>query len=157
MTTITISKDDTFETWRSKTNQISALASTSLQQDVNGNYVSIGNGAIGYGTGSGGTVTQTTNKSTAVTLHKTNGQIQLTGSSIAAGAVVSFLLNSNKISITDVVCVTVTSGMSSGGSYNISVDATANGSCIISIRNLTAGALSEPLLLNFAVLKVVTA
>lgn len=122
-----------------------------------GDVLVTGPGGLGYGTGSGGTVTQTTDKSTTVTLNKTNGQIQLTGSSISAGSVVSFQLNNNKISSTDTVYISVSSGMSSGGSYNISVDSTANGSCIISIRNLTGGTLSEPLILNFAVLKVVTA
>lgn len=157
MTTITISKDDTFETWRSKTNQISALASTSLQQDVNGNYVSIGNGAIGYGTGSGGTVTQTTNKSAPVSLNKVNGQIITAGTVINTGTFASFTFNNNKIAATDNVIVTVASGMTTAGSYNISVDSTSTGLCVISIRNMTGGNLSETLTLNFSVVKVVTA
>lgn len=45
-----------------------------------------GTGGIGYQTGSGGTVTQATSKSTAVTLNKLSGRITLNAEALAAGA-----------------------------------------------------------------------
>ena len=50
---------------------------------------------IGYGLGAGGTVTQATSKSTAVTLNKPCGQITMNAASLAPGAAVQFnVLNS---------------------------------------------------------------
>ena len=112
-------------------------------------------GGLGYGNGSGGSITQATSKNTGVTLDKTNGAITLFASgSIAASGVAFFTLTNNKIAATDVLIVSITSG-ATAGAYAVTVDAVAAGSCRISIRNLTAGALAESLVLNFAVIKAV--
>jgi len=120
---------------------------------ANGDTLNIGGGGLGYGTGSGGAVTQATSKSTAVTLNKVSGAITLNAESLAANSVATFTFTNSTIAATDVVQVAVKSGMATGGSYHVSVDAVNTGSCNISIRNLSAGALAEALVLNFVVIK----
>jgi len=113
-------------------------------------------GALGYGTGTGGTVTQATSKSTGVTLNKSCGTITLNAASLAAGAAVAFTLTNSVIAAEDVVLVTIKSGATAAG-YDVQVEATAAGSCSISIRNRSAGPLAEAVVLNFAVIKSVAA
>ena len=67
-----------------------------LRIDTSGNVL-VTSGAFGYGPGSGGTVTQPTSKSTAVTLNKPSGQITMHGASLAAGAAVEFSLNNTSL------------------------------------------------------------
>ena len=50
---------------------------------------------IGYGTGAGGTVTQATSKTTAVTLNKPSGRIIMNNAALAAGGRVDFLVNNS--------------------------------------------------------------
>ena len=112
--------------------------------------------AIGYATGAGGAVTQLTSKATGVTLNKASGQITLTNASLAAASSVSFTLTNSVIAATDVVAVTIASG-ATADAYIVTVTATAAGSCRIQVRNNSAGALGEALVLNFAILKAVAA
>lgn len=107
---------------------------------------------FGYTTGSGGTVTQATNKSTGVTLNKVTGQITMNGAALAAAAEVAFTLTNSAIAATDVVVVGIASGGTSA-SYATSITAIAAGSCEITIGNWSAGSLSEALVLNFVVIK----
>lgn len=112
--------------------------------------------AVGYSTGTGGTVTQATNKSTGVTLNKRCGQITLNNDSLAAAAEVSFTLTNSTIAATDVVMVCIGSG-ATAGAYNVQCDAVAAGSCRISVGNMSSGSLSEAIVLNFVVIKSVNA
>ncbi|MDB5692330.1 MAG: hypothetical protein JWO81_1393 [Alphaproteobacteria bacterium] len=121
-----------------------------------GNQLISGTGAQGYATGSGGAVTQATNKATGVTLNKTNGQITMNAAALAANTSVAFTLTNSLIAATDVVNVSIASGATSLA-YLIVVQATAAGSCSIAIRNVSAGSLSEAVVINFAVLKAVNA
>ena len=109
---------------------------------------------IGYGTGAGGTVTQATSKSTGVTLNTVSGQITMNGAALAAAAEVSFTLTNSTIAATDVVMVSIASG-ATAGAYSIQCDATAAGSCRISVGNRSTGSLSEAIVLNFVVIKAV--
>lgn len=54
-------------------------------------------GALGYGAGAGGSVTQTTSKSTPVYLNKPSGTITMHNASLAAGAAVEFSLNNTML------------------------------------------------------------
>jgi hypothetical protein len=112
--------------------------------------------AVGYSTGTGGTVTQATNKSTGVTLSKRCGQITMNAEALAAAAEVSFTLTNSTIAATDVVMVSIASG-ATAGAYSVQCDATAAGSCRISVGNRNAGSLSEAIVLNFVVIKAVAA
>lgn len=111
-------------------------------------------GAIGYvtGTGLGGAVTQSTNKSTAVTLNKITGKITMSNDALANNTTASFTLTNSKIAIDDVVVVNIRSGATIGA-YNVDVSEVAAGSCKISVRNVSGGSLSEAIVLNFALIK----
>ena len=108
--------------------------------------------AVGYSTGTGGTVTQATSKSTGVTLSKRCGQITMNGAALAAAAEVSFTLTNSAIAATDVVMVSIASG-ATAGAYSVQCDAVAAGSCRISVGNRSTGSLSEAIVLNFVVIK----
>ena len=111
---------------------------------------------IGYGTGAGGTVTQATSKSTGATLNTVSGQITMNGAALAAAAEVSFTLTNSTVAATDVVMVSIASG-ATAGAYSVQCDATAAGSCRISVGNRSTGSLSEAIVLNFVVIKGVAA
>lgn len=112
-------------------------------------------GAFGYGTGAGGTVTQATSKATGVTLNKPTGQITMNNAALNADTTVSFTLTNSQISATDLVLVQHVSG-GTLGSYTCTATAAA-GSATVYVRNVTAGNLSEAIVLQFAVVKAVTA
>lgn len=109
-----------------------------------------GNG-IGYGAGTGGAVTQTTSKSTGVTLNTPCGQITINNAALAAGASVSFNLSNNTILAGDLVVL----NPQVNSNYRFEAVAVINGQVTIRITNVTAGSLSEAILVNFAVLKAV--
>jgi len=108
---------------------------------------------IGYTAEASGTVTQLTDKSTAVTLNKSAGQITLNGASLANITNVSFTLNNSTISAKDVIILSVSSG-ATAGAYNCWISSKTTGSCVITIRNLSGGSLAEAFVLNFAVIHV---
>jgi len=109
---------------------------------------------LGYTTGSGGTVTQASNKTTAVTLNKINGEIVMNAAALADDATAAFTLTNSTIAATDVVIVNVAS-VGTAGAYQVTVGAVAAGSCSISVLNVSGGSLSEAIKLNFAVIKAV--
>lgn len=117
---------------------------------------SSGTAGVGYATGAGGTVTQSTNKSTGVTLDKTTGTITMNNAALNAGVSVAFTLTNSTIADTDVVVINIKSG-ATANSYTVSVDAVSAGSCSISLRNYTGGNLSEAVVLSFCVIKGVAA
>lgn len=106
---------------------------------------------FGYAAGAGGTVTQATNKSTGVTLNNPCGQITMNAASLAAGTAVSFTLTNDRIDATDLLIVNHSSG-GTAGAYMFGCRPGA-GSCVITVRNITAGALAEAVVIGFAVLK----
>ena len=110
---------------------------------------------LGYGSGSGGTVTQTTSKGTGVTLNKPSGTITMNAASLAANGVVSFFLTNSTISSTDVVIVNVIGAASGLQNYQVWAS-TGSGGAYILLRNISAGALAEAVTLNFAVIKGAT-
>lgn len=111
---------------------------------------------IGYDTGAGGTVGQSTSKTTGVTMNKICGSITTFNSALSAGAEAAFTFTNSTIAATDVVIVNIKSGGTSGA-YLASVTAVSAGSCEITLSNLTAGSLSESVVLNFVVIKGVAA
>ncbi len=101
----------------------------------------------------GGAVTQATSKATAVQLDRMCGQITMNAAALAATTSVSFTLTNAEIDADDLVVVNIGSG-ATAGSYTLNADAVAAGSCRLHLRNVTAGILSEALVLNFGVIKV---
>ncbi len=106
---------------------------------------------FGYGPGAGGTVTQASNKSTGVTLNTRNGRITLNAAELAANTTVSFTLTNSQISENDHLQLGHPSG-GTLGSYHLAYRC-ANGSATIAVRNITAAALSEAMVISFAVFK----
>jgi hypothetical protein len=91
---------------------------------------------IGYTTGAGGTQTQSTSRSTGVTLNKITGLITCNSTSLAAGAEASFVVTNSSVAATDTVIVNVVS--SSTGTPVAFVTAVAAGSFTITLSNLHA-------------------
>jgi hypothetical protein len=109
-------------------------------------------GAIGYGTGAGGTVTQGTSRTTGVTLNKPTGAITMftaAGSATAA----TFTVTNSFVAATDTISVNQKSGTNL---YNFIVTAVASGSFNITFYT-TGGTASDAPVINFNVIKGVTA
>ena len=109
---------------------------------------------FGYGAG-GGTVTQATNKSTGVTLSVPCGRITMNAAALAANTTVTFTLTNTSIAATDLLILNHVSG-GTAGSYLLNAQAAA-GSASINVRNITAGSLSEAIVIGFAIIKATTA
>lgn len=108
---------------------------------------------IGYTTGSGGSVTQGTSKSTTITLNSLSGQIISNGAALASNTTVGFILNNSYITSIDNVIVTNAGGNGGSPNYLVWVYIVQSGSCLIAIRNISGGSLSEQVVINFAVIK----
>lgn len=126
--------------------------SEKVRIDSSGNLLVTGTGGLGYGTGSGGAVTQITSRTTGVTLNKTNGAITLF---TAAGSTTAttFTVTNSTVAATDVIHVSQKSG---ANLYVILVTAVAAGSFNITFYT-TGGTTSEAPVFNFVVMKAVTA
>jgi hypothetical protein len=109
---------------------------------------------FGYGAGAGGTVTQATSKSTGVTLNTRCGTVTMNAAELAANTAVSFTLTNSQVEATDMVMISH-SGAGTFGAYVCDARAAA-GSASVVVRNVTAGALSEAIVLRFAIVKAVT-
>ena len=107
---------------------------------------------MGYAAAAQGTVTQETNKSTAVTLNKSAGRITMNNASLATATNATFTLNNSTISANDTVILTISGGQATAGSYNVFANALATGSVSISLRNISGGSLSEAVVINFCVI-----
>lgn len=107
---------------------------------------------IGYATAAQGTVTQATSKSTGVTLNKSSGQITMNNAALANGAVVTFTLTNNLLSAKDVIIVNVSGGATTAGTYTALVASIGAGSAVLGLYNISAGSLSEAIVLNFAII-----
>ena len=106
---------------------------------------------LGYTANAQGTVTQLTDKSTAVTLNKSAGRITMNNAALAGSTAVSFTLTNSAISAKDVLVVSISSG-ATAAAYATYVSSMTAGSAVISLRNMTAGSLSEAVIINFAVI-----
>jgi hypothetical protein len=119
--------------------------------EVDANFTNLNTDKAGYIVGDGGTVTQATSKSTAVTLNKKCGQITMNAASLAADTTVSFTLTNSTIAATDLLVLNHVSG-GTAGSYLLNAQC-ADGSVSINVRNVTTGALAEAMVIGFAVIK----
>jgi hypothetical protein len=110
---------------------------------------------LGYTATAQGTVTQATDKTTAVTLNKSAGRITMNNAELAATTNVSFTLNNSLISANDVLILTVSGGNATAATYNCFVNSLAAGTASITLRNISAGSLSEAVIINFALIHCV--
>jgi hypothetical protein len=122
-----------------------------LDQNIDGADFVYVDSELGYTAAAQGTVTQLTNKSTAVTLNKSAGQITMNGAQLNATTNVTFTLNNSTVSAKDVVVLSVASG-ATAGAYNCWVSGKGIGTVTITVRNISGGNLSEAVVINFAVI-----
>jgi hypothetical protein len=110
---------------------------------------------FGYGNaGTGGTVTQSTSKSTSVTLSKACGQVTMNSAALASATIVSFTLTNTLIAATDVLILNHVSG-GTPGSYTLNAQC-GSGAATINVRNNTGGSLSEAIVISFVLIKAST-
>jgi hypothetical protein len=106
---------------------------------------------IGYAAAAQGTVTQSTDKSTGVTLNKSAGRITMNNAALAGGAAVSFTLTNSTISANDTIIVNV-SGNGTAGAYTTYISSMTSGSAVVTLRNLSGTSYSEAVIINFAII-----
>lgn len=111
---------------------------------------------VGYATGAGGSVVQGagSGKATAVTLNTACGTITMNNGALNAATIVSFTVTDSACAATDCIHVQHDSVGTLGG-YTVCGNTPASGSFQISVRNNTAGSLSEAIVLRFAIIKSV--
>lgn len=113
---------------------------------------------LGYATGSGGTCTQGSSKSTTVSAvpdPSLCGSITTHNATLNAGVIVSFTFTNSAIAATDVLVLNHISG-GTIGSYTLNAQC-GTGSATINIRNNTAGNLGEALVIQYALVRGVNA
>lgn len=122
-----------------------------LTVDSAGTITSSG-GAIGYGTGAGGTVTQITSRTTGVALNKPSGEITLV-SAAGSASWQTFTLTNSFIATSDSVRCVQKSGTDK---YLIHVTNIGSGTCQITFAT-TGGTTTEQPVFRFEVIKGATA
>lgn len=113
---------------------------------------------LGYSKG-GSSVTQATNRTTAVEINALCGLITTHDASLAAEASANFTVTNSTVEVGDVVVVSIRSG-TNGGNTAVSVVTVAAGSFVLKVSNNNAAAGTAetgPILINFAVIKAVSA
>ena len=108
--------------------------------------------AIGVGSDQTGSVTQATNKGTAVTLNKVAGVVTMNGAALAAAAEISFTVTNSECTASDVVIVNHASA-GTAGSYLVQANTIAAGSFKVTVSNVSGGSLSEAIVLNYQIIK----
>lgn len=139
------------------TSLIFAASSAGTQTDFlkithTGSVQVLSKAVFGYAsTNTGGSVTQSTSKTTGVTLNAPTGQIVLNASSISAATTISFTLTNAYITATSNVIVNRVSG-GTAATYFMWCDSVAAGSCVIAVRNQSNAAKAESFTLQFSVI-----
>lgn len=93
-----------------------------------------------------GNVTQLTSKTTAVTLNKRSGIITTNSSALAAGASNTFTFNNSRYKAGDTVSTTTRNN----NNYSVRSGGSADGVITVTVKNETAGALGDPVFIDFA-------
>jgi hypothetical protein len=134
---------------------------TGITSDVGNITTSAGNilitggvGGTGYGSGAGGTVSQSGNKSGGVTLNKQTGEITMQSTALASATTVNFVLTNSTISATDLLLINQSSTANSGGYVFNAICNSGNAN--IAVRNVMAASASDAVVLRFAVIKGAT-
>jgi hypothetical protein len=138
------------------TTAVSSITPTAIATFSSANGLNVGggilssatSGGVGYATGAGSTVSQSTNRATAVTLSRPTGQITLF--SVAGNTTpTTFTLNNTTIAATDVLVLNQKSGTNI---YNMVVSNVVANAANITVWT-TGGVTAEAPVINFAVIK----
>ena len=130
---------------------IAGIKTFSSNTIFNGNVL-FSNGTFGYGTGSGGTVTQATSKSTTVTLNRPTGTITMSNSALASGTKISFYLNNSLIENNDIVVAYPSYGSAYINQYEVRTRSGSGASEII-VSQTSGSTLSDAITINFVLIK----
>lgn len=122
-----------------------------LDQDIRGSDFVYVDGELGYTAAARGAVTQATDKSTAVTLNKSAGTVTMNAAALGATTSVNFTLNNSLISAGDAVILSIVSGTATVGTYTLWVTGLTTGAATLTLRNISAGSLSEAVVFNFVI------
>ena len=122
-----------------------------FQGSGSGNVVVVSPVGLGYGTGSGGTVTQATSRTTGVTLNKPTGAITLVS---AAGSSTwqEFTVTNSLVTANDTFVLNQRAG---ADRYVLQVRSISAGSFVIAFQT-TGGTTTEQPIFNFAIIKGAT-
>ena len=130
--------------------QLVLNGSTKFSVNTSGTCLATYSTGLGYGVGSGGTVTQATSKVTAVTLNKPTGTITMAADSMAPGAVVGFSLFSWVFAADDVIIVNVAASVVD---YSVWGTVVTNGRADVYLKNISAGTHADAVPIKFALIK----
>ena len=120
-------------------------------QDIIGSNFVRAERLLGFVSEGQSSVTQLTSKATGVTVNTPSAQITMNNAALLNATTVQFTLTNPAIKATDHILVSHASG-GTAGAYNVWANTVTAGSCAIQVRNITAGSLSEAIVLNVAVL-----
>lgn len=107
---------------------------------------------LGYASGSRGAQTQATSKATGVTSNTVVTDITMNAAALAASTTVSFVFTNSAIGANDTLILLHTA-TGTFGSYILNAHGFAAGSCTIDVRNISAGSLSEAIVIRAVVIK----
>jgi len=143
-----------------------AIGVAYLDQDIDGGTIGATNpkpitgsnvyatSRLGYTSSSYGTVTQTGNKASAVTLNNTAGTITTTNAQLAPNADVAFVVNNSQVSALDTVIVNIASGATATFAYIIAVVTVTDGAFTVNLSNVSNNAYTDILKINFSILHI---
>jgi hypothetical protein len=123
-------------------------AGTSVRGSLRQAYIGIG--VVSYTIVGGGTVTQTTDKYTGVTLNADSGRITMAATALNAYYNAPFTVSSTNFLITDTPVVVV---ITPSGKYRAWISGTRDGSYDITVENTTGSILSEAVQLQVNIIK----
>jgi hypothetical protein len=109
---------------------------------------------LGYTQSAYGTVTQSGNKATGVTLNKSAGTITTANAQLAPSAEVAFIVTNSQVSLEDTVVVNIASGATATFAYVISVVTVQDGFFTVNLSNISNNAYTDTLKINFSVIHV---
>ena len=98
-------------------------------------------------------VTQLTNKGTAVTVDKPAGKITMNGAQLNVDAIVSFTVTCTGFARATDVCIVNHHSGGTVGKYVVQATGHAANSFKITVTNVSAGALSEAIVLHYALIQ----
>jgi hypothetical protein len=108
---------------------------------------------VGYFTGAGGTVTQTPNRTSTVTIDKICGQIITVSATTTAGLIVEFTVNNSTVAVDDTVIANIAGAPT--GKYILNITRIVAGSFVVQTYTPAAVLGAEALTINFSVIRSV--
>ena len=129
---------------------LQSAGTTAVTIDTSQNVLVTSPAGLGYGTGSGGTVTQATSKATAVTLNKPTGQITMNNAALLPATSVTFSVSSSVILVGDTI---ILASPAYGLNYRLECSSVGAGIFYIRVTNVSAGSLSEALVITYTMIR----